>query len=288
MYPPPPQPALDESAIKICDRPGARNPLEVSVPSEPWSTRDADQPGTGFTYPEPLIALAAGVRPLELTGVEGSPDVWGNWPPTADASADLKLWELAGLLPVALAAATDADTAGSNSCCCIWTIWLIRLSTASILIVRAIGHRPASLSRRMDDFDLTERLITAAEFATMLRVTEDDVLEWMLAGHIPYVEGPEGEPRVRIAEEHTVNGPISSGLTIYSISDDSTFRAELARRREHELGTLDWGDVDVEALADALAIRDGDAVRLFYGDAAAPVLELEPLRVVDVLSDAGP
>jgi hypothetical protein len=211
----------------------------------------------------------------------------------------------------------------------------------------------------------------------MLGVTEDDVLEWMLAGHIPYVEGPEREPRVRIAEEHTVDGPISSGFTIYSINDDPAFRAELARRRrEHELGTLDCGDIDVEALADALATRlravlpssvqvvaeratvflrdadghgigidiafhasfpeagsgadrvravaasaleavqdeltmvttepwplrgrgelptphadftaDGDAVRLFYGDPAAPVLELEPLWFVDMLSDAGP
>lgn len=32
---------------------------------------------------------------------------------------------------------------------------------------------------------------------------------------------------------------------------------------------------------------DGGAVRLFYGNPAAPVLELEPLRVVDVLADAG-
>lgn len=118
MYPPPPQPALDGSAIKICDLPGARNPLEVSVPSEPWSTRDADQPGTGFTYPEPLTAPAAAVTPLELT-VVGSPGVWGYWAPTADASAELKLWALAGLVPVALAAATGADAAGSDSCCCI-------------------------------------------------------------------------------------------------------------------------------------------------------------------------
>ena len=78
----------------------------------------------------------------------------------------------------------------------------------------------------------------------------------MLAGHIPYVEGSDGEPRVRISEEHTVDGPISSGFTSYSMSGDPAFRAELARRRrDHELATLDWGDVDVEALADALAIR---------------------------------
>jgi hypothetical protein len=101
----------------------------------------------------------------------------------------------------------------------------------------------------MDDFDLTERLVTAAEFASMLGVTEDDVLEWMLAGDISYVEGPKREPRVRIAEEHSVDGPISSGFTVYSISDDPAFRAELARRRRaDEFGTLDWGDVDVEVL----------------------------------------
>ena len=33
---------------------------------------------------------------------------------------------------------------------------------------------------------------------------------------------------------------------------------------------------------------DGDAVRLVYGHPAGPVLELEPLSVVDFLSVAGP
>jgi hypothetical protein len=33
---------------------------------------------------------------------------------------------------------------------------------------------------------------------------------------------------------------------------------------------------------------DGDAVRLFYGHPAGPVLELEPLSVVDLLCVAGP
>jgi hypothetical protein len=50
----------------------------------------------------------------------------------------------------------------------------------------------------MDDFDLTERLITAPEFASMLGVIEDDVLEWMLAGHIPYV-GSTWQPQTRLA-----------------------------------------------------------------------------------------
>jgi hypothetical protein len=113
----------------------------------------------------------------------------------------------------------------------------------------------------MDDWDLTERMITVAEFASMLRVTKDDVLEWMIAGHVPYVDGPEGEPQVRIAEEHAVDGPTSSGFTTYSMSRDPAFRAELARRRrDHQLASLDWGDVDVEALADALATRLGAVV----------------------------
>jgi hypothetical protein len=30
--------------------------------------------------------------------------------------------------------------------------------------------------------------------------------------------------------------------------------------------------------------RDGETVRLFYGDSAHPVLELEPLRIADVLT----
>ncbi len=227
----------------------------------------------------------------------------------------------------------------------------------------------------MEDFDLTERMITAAEFAGILGVREGDVLQWMLAGRIPYVDGPEGEPRVRILEEHSVDGPISSGLIRYSMSRDPEFRAEVARRRrELELEAMDWGEVDVEALARALAARleaavssachvtveramifvrdadghgagidvafhasfpeagpggervrgaavsalagaqdeltmittdpwpgrgsselpaphaefmsDGARVRLFYGSPADPVLELEPLRVSEVLSGA--
>jgi hypothetical protein len=44
-------------------------------------------------------------------------------------------------------------------------------------------------SGSMEDFDLTEPMITAAEFASILGVTEADVLQWMLAGRIPYVDG---------------------------------------------------------------------------------------------------
>lgn len=82
------------------------------------------------------------------------------------------------------------------------------------------------------------------------------MLQWMLAGHIPYVDDSEGQPRVRVLEEHFVDGPITSGFISYPMSRDPKFQAEVAhRRRELELKTMDWGDVDVEALAQALAVR---------------------------------
>jgi hypothetical protein len=108
----------------------------------------------------------------------------------------------------------------------------------------------------MKDSDLTERMITAAEFAAILRVTEDDVLQWMLARQIPYVDGVDGEPRARIREEHSVDGPFTDWSITYSMSQDSDFQAEVAlRRRELELETMDSGVVDLEALSHALGSR---------------------------------
>jgi hypothetical protein len=152
----------------------------------------------------------------------------------------------------------------------------------------------------MEDFDLIPRMITAAEFAEILGVTEDDVLRWMLAGRIPYTDGSEGEPRVRILEQHSVEGPITSGLISYSISRDPEFQAEVARRRrEVELETMDWAEVELEALAHALAARlqavapsvchivvEGAMIWLRDADGhgADPVLELEPIQVSEVLA----
>ena len=108
----------------------------------------------------------------------------------------------------------------------------------------------------MEDFDLVPRMITAAEFAEILGVTEDDVLRWMLAGRIPYTDGSGGEPRVRIHEQHSMDGPITSGFISYSISRDPEFQAEVARRRrELEMETMDWGEVELESLARVLAVR---------------------------------
>jgi hypothetical protein len=63
-------------------------------------------------------------------------------------------------------------------------------------------------------------MVTAAEFVSILGVTEDDVLQWMLAGRIPYVDGAEGEPRARIREEHSADGPLSSWSITYPMSRD--------------------------------------------------------------------
>jgi hypothetical protein len=231
---------------------------------------------------------------------------------------------------------------------------------------------PAGTWDTVDESHLTERFVDAAEFAEVLGVSEDDVLEWMLNGHISYVEGPQGQPLVRISSAYSAEGPLFSWEMNYSVSAEPAFRAELARRRrEHELAALDWGGVDVEALAAAFANRlrvvvpsgvavsvdgamvflhdaqghgagidiaghasfpqngsgpdrvraaalsalrssqdelaevttdpwpqhgpgqlpdphaeitpDGETVRLFYGDSPNQVLELEPLRIADVL-----
>lgn len=108
----------------------------------------------------------------------------------------------------------------------------------------------------MEDFDLTERAITAAEFGAILGVTEDDVVGWMLAGRIAYVDGPEGEPRVRIREEHSVDGPLTSWFVNYPMGHDAEFQAEVARRRrELELAAMDWGEVDLDGLTRALCVR---------------------------------
>ncbi len=53
-----------------------------------------------------------------------------------------------------------------------------------------------------------------------------------------------------------MDGPISSGFISYPMSRDPEFQAEVARRRrELELETMDWGEVDLDALAHAFAVR---------------------------------
>jgi hypothetical protein len=110
----------------------------------------------------------------------------------------------------------------------------------------------------MDGFDLNERRITAAEFASILAVTEDDVLLWMLAGHIPYVDGPDGAPQVRIREQHSQDGSMTCGFATYLVGNHPDFEAEVARRRrELPFQAIDCGEVNPDALTEVLAGRLG-------------------------------
>jgi hypothetical protein len=108
------------------------------------------------------------------------------------------------------------------------------------------------------------RLISVAEAALILRVSERDVLELMLAGWLEHVTLPGGERRVRLLDEdHDQSGATASGFAVLPFvvpgdadADAEAFGAELLRRRrDHELAGLEYGGVDVDALIGALAQR---------------------------------
>lgn len=119
----------------------------------------------------------------------------------------------------------------------------------------------------MDETPLGERaprLIAPSEFAAMLEVTEQDVLDWIAEGRLPSEPGPGGEPRLRItAESHGDPGPaagsaITSGVIFYSRG--SLTREEIqARRRQRELESYGYDDydgpIDIDALVAALGRR---------------------------------
>ena len=107
-----------------------------------------------------------------------------------------------------------------------------------------------------DGLGLTARFVDAAELASIMGIGEDDVLDFALDERIPHDDGLDGEPRFRILEHHEDDGPTQSGIVIYSTGGDPELDAEIARRRRaRELSGLDAGDVDVDALAAALAER---------------------------------
>jgi excisionase family DNA binding protein len=108
------------------------------------------------------------------------------------------------------------------------------------------------------------RLISVAEAAEILRVTEDAVRDWIATDRIPYVTLPGGEQRLELIDErHSHSGPVQQGITMIKTgvgkADEVSrkeFRLELAhRRREKQLIGLDGGGIDVDALAAALAER---------------------------------
>jgi hypothetical protein len=100
------------------------------------------------------------------------------------------------------------------------------------------------------------RLITATEFAAVLKVTEQDVLDWIAEGRLPSEPGADGAPRLRIIDEaHEDGGATRAGFVMYS--SGSLTREEIrTRRRERELESYGYdGPIDVDALTEALALR---------------------------------
>ena len=106
------------------------------------------------------------------------------------------------------------------------------------------------------------RLVSPAEFAAVLRVTEDDVREWIGQGKLPFEPGPDGEPLLRITEEGGADeGPsdaaaaISASLVFYSTGELTREKLD-GRRRERQVESYDYdGPIDLGALVAALSRR---------------------------------
>jgi uncharacterized protein YbjT (DUF2867 family) len=108
------------------------------------------------------------------------------------------------------------------------------------------------------------RLVSLADGAEILSVSEDAVTEWIAAGLLSCVTLASGEQRLELADEkHSGDATyqVSSTQLVLgrSASDHPSaadLRLELARKlRERELARLDPGLIDVDALASALAER---------------------------------
>jgi hypothetical protein len=103
-----------------------------------------------------------------------------------------------------------------------------------------------------------------SDAAEILRVTEDALRDWIATDRISYVTLPGGEHRLELIDEwHSHSGPVQQGMTMIKTGvgkadevSSEEFRLELARRRrEKQLIGVDAGEIDVDALAAALAER---------------------------------
>jgi hypothetical protein len=113
------------------------------------------------------------------------------------------------------------------------------------------------------------RLISVAEAAATLRVTEAAVRDWIVTDRISYVTLPGGEHRLQLMDEsHSHAGALESGFRMIKLARSDPdeisrklFSLELSRRRrEKRLIGLDAGEINVDALAAALAQRLGAVV----------------------------
>jgi excisionase family DNA binding protein len=108
------------------------------------------------------------------------------------------------------------------------------------------------------------RVVSVSEAAEMLSVDEDCVRRWIASGRLRSAPLADGQSGVQIADEaHSVCGALEQGFIVIDVTDQATdglsseeFDRELqTARRARQLAGLEPGDVDVEALASALAQR---------------------------------
>ncbi len=100
------------------------------------------------------------------------------------------------------------------------------------------------------------RLLSPAEFAAVLKVTEDDVRGWIAEGKLPSETGPDGELLLEIIDEaHEEHDGAAMGFVMYStgaLEGDEIG----ARRRDRQLESYAYdGPIDADALVAALGRR---------------------------------
>jgi hypothetical protein len=100
------------------------------------------------------------------------------------------------------------------------------------------------------------RLTSPAEFAAVLKVTEDDVRGWIAEGKLPCELGPDGEPLLEIIDEaHEEHDGAAMGFVMYSTGALGSDEIG-ARRRERQLESYAYdGPIDADSLVAALAQR---------------------------------
>jgi hypothetical protein len=108
--------------------------------------------------------------------------------------------------------------------------------------------------------DLTERLVTAAEMAQIMRIDEADVLAWIESGELDVQRGGDGEALLPIREHREIDGPSEVGLTFYEGPRDQRLLADAhaelrARERDAPIAAAAATGVDIDALTAALAQR---------------------------------
>ena len=100
------------------------------------------------------------------------------------------------------------------------------------------------------------RLVSVAEFAAVLSITEDDVRGWIAEGKLPSEPGPDGEPLLEIIDEaHHEHDGAAMGFVMYSVGALGSEEIGTRRReRQLEIYSSD-GPIDADALVAALARR---------------------------------